>query len=79
MNKHLMETVISINRRIKKVFLLSLYEHFVAENGCLITPGHKYFREDGHLTKLGCMTMRECIFRETGMKTYWFDNESESA
>ena len=68
----LLQAVRSINRALKKVHFMSLYEHFVSKRGKIIKPMHKYFQEDGQLTQLGCMTVRECILWEAGLKTYWF-------
>ena len=49
------------HRKVGRVFLLSLFEHFVATGGGIITPVYKYFRADGQLTQLGCLTVHECM------------------
>ena len=62
----------SIGRTLGRIFELSLYEHFVSQKGKLVRPTSQYFSTD-QLTYLGCLTVRECMFREAGMKTYWFN------
>ena len=62
----------SINRAIKKVHFLTIYEHFVSSRGKILRPAHKYFQDNQQLTALGCMVMRECLLREVGLKKYWF-------
>ena len=53
---NLLQAIRSINRLIKKVYYLSVFEHFVSKKkGHIIHPTHKYFQEDGELTLLGCM------------------------
>ena len=70
----LVQAVRSINRALKKVHLLSLYEHFTSsKGGRVIQPTQKYFQESGQLTRLGCLTFWECMLREVGVKPYWFD------
>ena len=55
--------------RAQKIHYLSIFEHFMStKSGRIIKPTHKYFQEDGELTKLGCMVFHERIFRETGLK-----------
>ena len=54
----LLQAIRSVNRVIGKVHYLSLFEHFVSLSGKIIQPTHRYFREDGDLTYLGCMVMR---------------------
>ena len=73
-NGHLFTATVSVGRRLGSIHLLSLHEHFVSPADP-ISPVHKYFREDGQLTRLGCLTFRECLFREAGMKTYWFGQQ----
>ena len=67
----------SIGRAIGKVFELSLFEHFVSSNGRIIQPVDDYFVENGTLTKFGCMVFRECIMRESGVKSYWFAKKEQ--
>ena len=76
-NESLLQAVTSINRKMTRVHYLSIHEHFASSSG-LISPSHRYFCADGHLTRLGCLTFRECLFREAGMKTYWFEEQSDS-
>ena len=71
-NFSLNQAIRSICRAEGKVFLLSVYEHFVSKRNKVLSPTYKYFAGDGQLTRLGCLTLRECIFREAGLKTYWF-------
>ena len=68
----LLQAVRSINRVMGKVHYMSLFEHLVSRKGNIISPTHQYFREDGDLTGFGCMVLRECILRESKVKTYWF-------
>ena len=76
-NRNLFESIISVNHRLGNIFMLSVHEHFHSRCTGLISPAHKYFRASGDLTTYGCMILRECVFREAGMKRYWFDEESE--
>ena len=71
-NFNLVQAVRSINRVIQKVHFLSLHEHFTSSKGKVIKPTHQYFDENGQLTYLGCLTFRECMLREIGVKPYWF-------
>ena len=68
----LLQAVRSINRILRKVHFLTVYEHFVSHKGKILRPTHHYFQENGQLTPLGCMVLRECFLREAGHKTYWF-------
>ena len=68
----LLQAVRSVNCALGKVHFLSAYEHFVSKRGKLIKPTHKYFREDGQFTVLGCLVFHECLLREAGLKSYWF-------
>ena len=77
-NQALMEVVLSVNRQLEgNIFLCSMHEHFSTRKSGLITPAHKYFRANGDLTVLGCLTFRECAMRELGLKSYWFDERNE--
>ena len=71
-NFTLLQAIRSVNRAMGRVFYLSVYEHFVSKRGKVITPIHKYFKENEELTNYGCMILRECFLRETGLKGYWF-------
>ena len=72
-NYILLQAVRSVNQALGKVFFLSTFEHFVSSRNCrIIKPTHMYFRQDGELTQLGCITLRECFLREAGLKPYWF-------
>ena len=69
----LLQAIRSVNRIMGRTHYLSLFEHFVSgRKSKIIKPTHKYFREDGDLTPLGCMIMRECLMQEVGIKNYWF-------
>ena len=69
----LVQAIRGVNRLLKKVHYLSLFEHFVSrKKGKIIHPTFKYFQEDGNLTTLGCLVFCECVFRECGLKKYWF-------
>ena len=73
-----LQAIRSTNRVIKKVFYLSVFEHFTSsKRNRIITPTYKYFQEDQQLTRLGCLTIRECMLREAGMKQYWFTERDE--
>ena len=72
LNFNLLQAVRSVNRILKKIHFLSVYEHFVSKKGVILHPTHKYFQEDEQLTPLGCLIMRECLLREAGLKSYWF-------
>ena len=74
-NQHILEAVRNVNRRMGSVFYLSVFEHFFTKESGLLIPPCKHFRANGDLSQLGCMVLRECIFRESGMKSYWFDEE----
>ena len=73
-NFTLLQATRSVNRAIGKVHYLSIYEHFVSsKTGRIIKPTHHYFREDNiQLSGYGCIVFRECLLRETGLKSYWF-------
>ena len=76
-NYNLLQAVCSTNRTLRKIFYLSVHEHFTSNHPFeLLTPVHKYFT-DTQLTALGCMVLRECFLREAGMKTYWFAKEED--
>ena len=69
----LLQAVRGVNRMLKKVHYLSIFEHFTSsKSGRIIRPTHKYYQENRHLTVLGCMIFRECILHEAGLKSYWF-------
>ena len=70
-NFTLLQAVRSVNRALSKVHYLSVYEHFFS-SGRIIRPTHQFFQENGQLTRYGCLIFRECLFREAGLKTYWF-------
>ena len=71
-NFMLLQAVRSVNRAIKKTHFLTIYEHFMSKRGKILRPTHKYFESNQQLTKLGCIVLRECLLRETGLKSYWF-------
>ena len=72
-NYILLQAVRSINRVMGKVHFLSLREHFISKSGRVIRPTCQFFREDNEqLSSYGCMVFRECLLRETGLKSYWF-------
>ena len=67
------QAIRSVGRALGRVFEVSVHEHFVSSRkGRVIKPVHKYFIEDGALSQMGCMVFRECVLRETGLKSYWF-------
>ena len=69
----------SVNRAMGKVHVLSAYEHFFSTGDQqIIQPIHQYFKQNEHLTRLGCITLRDIFLREAGLKPYWFDDESRS-
>ena len=69
----LLQAIRGVNRSIKKVHYLSIFEHFVArKSGRIIRPTHKYFQENSELTRLSCLIFCECLMREIGIKNYWF-------
>ena len=68
----LLQAVRSVNQALGKIHYLSIYEHFISRKGRVIRPTSDYFREDSNFTRLGCMTFRKCVLRETGLKSYWF-------
>ena len=68
----LLQAVRSVNRVLKKIHFLTVFEHSTSQKGRIIRPTHQYFPEDGQLTAMGCMVLRECFMREAGLKTYWF-------
>ena len=68
----LLQAVRSVNRAIKKVHFLSVFEHFTSKKGKVIKPTHHYFQENNQLTQYGCLIFHECLMRESGIKGYWF-------
>ena len=71
-NYTLQQAIRSVGRSMGRVFKLSLNEHFVSKKGRVIQPVGEYFVQSGVLTHHGCLVMRECIMRESGVKSYWF-------
>ena len=39
----------------------------------VIKPADHYFLGEGGMTEWGCLIFRECMMREVGIKSYWFD------
>ena len=72
----LIQAIRSTNRAEGKVHVLSVFEHFVStKKQKLIKPVDAYFKQNEHLTQLGCLMLRECFLREAGLKPYWFAKE----
>ena len=71
-NYVLLQAIRSVNRVLKKIHYLSVYEHFVSKDGRINKPTHKFIKEDSDLTTYGCMIFRECLMHEAGLKKYWF-------
>ena len=71
-NYTLQQAIRSVGRSMGRVFELSLHEHFISKKGRIIQPLGEYFIQSGVLTHHGCLIMRECIMRESGVKSYWF-------
>ena len=70
----LLQAVRSVNQVGQRVHNMALFEHFTSSKECkIIKPTHKYFDLDESLTPLGCLVLQECILRESGLKSYWFD------
>ena len=68
------QVISSVGRALGHVYELSMYEHLVSKRKeRVISSAHKYFTQEGVLSELGCMVFRECTFRESGIKGYWFD------
>ena len=67
----LQQAVRSVGRALSCVFGLSVYEHFTSRRGKLLKPVNKYF-DNGQLSYMGCLILRECMLREAGLKKYWF-------
>ena len=76
-NFTLQQATRSVGRAMGRVFELSLHEHFVSKKGRVIQPVGDYFIDSGVLTHLGCLVMRECIMRESGVKNYWFGKSKQ--
>ena len=72
-NFTLQQATRSVGRALGKVFELSMFEHFVNRKGRIIRPADLYFAGPRELTSFGCMIFRECLMRESGIKSYWFD------
>ena len=68
----LVQAIRSINRVLGKIHYMSTFEHFISSKGKIIRPTHLYFEGTQHLTVLGCLVLRECLLREAGLKSYWF-------
>ena len=78
-NFDIQTTVAAARRKVTKLHLLSIFEHFVSSEGRIITPVQMYFKSELTLTVLGCALFREFVLREIGAKSYWFTEErSES-
>ena len=73
----LVQAIRSTNRCMGKVLVLSAYEHFISRDR-IVRPTHEYFKQNDHLTRLGCLILREVFMREAGVKPYWFLDESRS-
>ena len=72
-NTELRETVNELSLQMPKLHYLSMYEHWTdSEDGSVLSPVQKYYSGEGTFTKLGCLMFREFMFREMGVKTYWF-------
>ena len=69
----LQEAVCSVGRALSRVHNLALFEHFMSSKGKILNPKYDYFNGADELTYLGCLVLRECVLREMGLKTYWFD------
>ena len=74
-NFTLQQAVRSVGHAMGRVFELSMYEHLISKNHKIIKPISKYFVVDGSLSRFGCLIFRECLMRETVVKTYWFAHE----
>ena len=74
-NFTLQQAVRSTSRALKGgVFEVSMYEHFTSRKGHIIKPKDQIFiSDDQGLTWFSCLIIRECLMREVGIKTYWFD------
>ena len=71
-NFRLQQATRSVCQSMGGVYELSMYEHFISKKGKLMKPTHKYFLDKDTLSTLGCMIFWECMFRESGIKGYWF-------
>ena len=77
-NFTLQQAIRSVCRAMGKIHAISIYEHFMSRKQKPLSPIFKYFTDD-KLTELGCLVFRECLLREAGLKTYWFDGPREVA
>ena len=75
-NFALQQAVRSVCRAMGGVFELSIHEHFVSKCGNIIKPVQRYIDHSEALTTFGCMVFRECMFREVGIKGYWFGGKT---
>ena len=74
-NKSLFEATLHVNRKLEKVYYVSMNVHFMDEGGHTITPLHKYFCESNDLTRLGCLIFWGCLVREVGITSYSLSGE----
>ena len=73
-NFTLQQAIRSTSRALKGgVFEMSIYEHFTSCKGKVIKPWDLIFVDTDNLTVFGCMVFRECLMREMGVKSYWFE------
>ena len=77
-NRLLLSQVTNINKKMRQVFYIDMEGHFITDGGQKLFPMKQYYNLDGTLTKMGCLLFRDCMFREAGLKRYWFNDESDS-
>ena len=75
-NFTLQQAVRSIGRSMGSVFELSIFEHFTSKKGKIPKEARKLFCDSHNLSPLGCITFRECIMREVGIKNYWISERN---
>ena len=75
-NFTLQQAIRSTSRSLKgMIFELSVFEHFTSTRGKTLKPRDQFFLDVDNLTPLGCMVFCECIMRECGIKSYWFEEK----
>ena len=78
LNEEILEVVLSTNRLMKKVHLLSIYEHLMGSDNKIASPVQRYYCKELEFTCLGCGIFREIVLCEIGAKPYWFEDSWES-
>ena len=75
-NYTLMQATCSVSRAIGKVYVLSAFEHFLNKKNKARTST-QYFKPNDQLTRMGCLIVCEIFMHETGIKSYWFDDDTD--